>query len=399
MEQVFKVYNDGSHFVGTKFIRKSFNISDDGSIVNENGELNLKEPLKKFKEYRSDEFISENFISNHNKSSDTYSMFNKFFKDYFNGEIKDLETLKIKIKYFCISNIQRYEDLSYKPLLTDIERYQIVRIFERVLGRIDSFIKFRLNALYRPFLKHLEEKSIKEVVNQFSIGELDENEFKNKLSNVVLPFDDLDEIRKIYQKKRRKSIRERIKRFKQKAYSNKWNYFVTFTYDDSKISESDFKEKLKSKLSHLHTRKNWKYMGVFEKSSKGRLHFHGLLYVPNGSMVGEVVSISDYSTEHHKRQTRYQNTEFFDKFGINDFKPLIASELNKTNVLDYITKYINKTDEKIFYSRDIILYQYLVIDENKSLACNFIDEVLKRYVFFDDLLESSIPINIKRLQI
>ena len=57
----------------------------------------------------------------------------------------------------------------------------------------------------------------------------------------------------------------RRKRFLRKAQLHEWNYFVTITYDSKRFeTEEDFRKKLRKCLSNLHTRRNWRYMGVFE---------------------------------------------------------------------------------------------------------------------------------------
>ena len=57
-------------------------------------------------------------------------------------------------------------------------------------------------------------------------------------------------------------------RFIRKAYLNDFNYFVTFTYDDTKHNEASFRKKLLNTLSHLQARKGWRYMGVWEQRQK-----------------------------------------------------------------------------------------------------------------------------------
>ncbi|PWM73354.1 MAG: hypothetical protein DBX59_05160 [Bacillota bacterium] len=75
-------------------------------------------------------------------------------------------------------------------------------------------------------------------------------------------------------------------RFRRKANLNRWTHFVTFTYDDKKHTEESFRNKLRRCLCNLATRRKWRYMGVFERAPEtGRLHFHALLYVPNGEMI------------------------------------------------------------------------------------------------------------------
>ena len=58
------------------------------------------------------------------------------------------------------------------------------------------------------------------------------------------------------------------------------------------------------------SRKGWKYIGVWERSASERLHFHGIFYIPENAMIGELKQVSDYSTKQHRMQTTYQNTHF-----------------------------------------------------------------------------------------
>lgn len=53
-----------------------------------------------------------------------------------------------------------------------------------------------------------------------------------------------------------KSLIARKTRFIRKAYINDFNYFVTFTYDDSKHDETSFRKKLLNTLSHCKHAKN-----------------------------------------------------------------------------------------------------------------------------------------------
>lgn len=95
-------------------------------------------------------------------------------------------------------------------------------------------------------------------------------------------------------------------------------------------------------------------MGVFERAPEtGRLHFHALLYVPDGEMIGTITEKQDYSTKQHKMQTTHENDFFAERFGRNDFAELSAGELQHGNTIGYILKYIGKTGEKITYSRGI----------------------------------------------
>lgn len=178
------------------------------------------------------------------------------------------------------------------------------------------------------------------------------------------------------------NLYKRKKLFKRKANLNKWNYFVTFTFDDKKHTAESFRRKLRKCLSNLHTRRNWRYMGVFELGEDNkRLHFHALMYIPDGEMVGNITKLEEYSTRLHSMKTRYANDFFDDTFGRSDFVPIKQTEMT----INYILKYLGKTDERIVYSRGIA--DYIVKElEDYEIATEFIDYVYK-YVLFDDTID------------
>lgn len=185
--------------------------------------------------------------------------------------------------------------------------------------------------------------------------------------------------------KTERATRGRKKRFRRKAYLNKWNYFVTFTYDDKKQSEDSFRKKLRKCLSNLHTRRGWLYMGVFERAPEtNRLHFHGIFYVPDGQMVGELKTKSDYSTAQGKVQIITENDFFEETFGRNDFKELNEMELRYGKSIDYLLKYIDKTEERIVYSRGIKTEIYVRVNQ-RDIVTEMYDFVLK-YILFDDAI-------------
>ena len=100
-------------------------------------------------------------------------------------------------------------------------------------------------------------------------------------------------------------------RLQRKLNINEFNYFCTFTYDSGKIDEVGFKKKLKDCFRNLSFRNNWKYIGVWELSpERKRLHFHGLYYIPPGSIPGEMIEVKDYNTVKHEMQTTWENSYF-----------------------------------------------------------------------------------------
>lgn len=179
---------------------------------------------------------------------------------------------------------------------------------------------------------------------------------------------------------------KRRKRFKRKAYLNDWNFFVTFTYDERKQTAESFRRKLRRCLSNLHTRRGWRYMGVFERGKDSdRLHFHALLYVPEGQMVGALEEVKDYDTRNHKMQVTYRNSFFFNAFGRNDFEPLEREALKSGHTINYLLKYLGKTGERITYSRGIPAEMVTEIDE-RDVVTELKDFVMK-YVLFDDIFD------------
>ena len=155
-------------------------------------------------------------------------------------------------------------------------------------------------------------------------------------------------------KRKRRNMFARKKRFRRKAYLNKWNYFVTLTFDSAKHTPETFRQKLRKCLSNLRTRRGWRYMGVFEYSSeKGRVHFHALAYIPYGEMLGVVEEKQSYSPQEGKMRIRRENSFFAAAFGVNDFEEIDETALIYGHMIDYILKYIEKQGERIVYSRGI----------------------------------------------
>ncbi len=230
----------------------------------------------------------------------------------------------------------------------------------------------------------------------------DEERFEYIKSGILSLFPDYVGLDEYIQKKIDKkwhNWRVRRKRFYRKAHLNHWNYLVTFTYDDRKQTESSFRRRLRKCLSNFHTRRGWKYIGVFERAPEtGRLHFHGVFYIPSGEMVGCIEEKTDYSKAKGMAQVRHENDFFTDSFGRNDFEELNVMELRRGRTLEYLLKYIEKTGERMVYSRGIPTEICREI-EGKDIVCEMQDFVTK-FVLFDDVIEWERDImNYKRKQL
>ena len=183
-----------------------------------------------------------------------------------------------------------------------------------------------------------------------------------------------------FERKERNLICRRI-RMSRKANHQKWNYFITFTYNDALHTEESFRKSLMNRLSLFSSRKKWRYIGVWERSpEKKRLHFHGIFFIPDGTMPGELVEVNDYSFSSKKRQITMQNTYFNTYFGRSDFEEI--DEHLTAQALQYMLKYIEKTGERIVYSRG--LYQYFISDimDDDIVCVTGTDE--NKFILFDD---------------
>lgn len=209
-------------------------------------------------------------------------------------------------------------------------------------------------------------------------------ERKRQIISDMLPYFDSEKKAKEYVSKNcermyRNFIIRRMRLFK-KVRLQQWNYFCTFTYADKKHTEESFRKRLMQCLQRFCSRKKWKYIGVWERGSEtNRLHFHAIMYIPE--MVGELVEKKDFDTRHKRMQIIFQNTFFGEKFGRADFEPIEHKALIDDSIM-YMVKYIEKTGEKIVYSRG--LPQYIISDiMDDDIVC-YLDEDERKIILFDD---------------
>jgi len=236
--------------------------------------------------------------------------------------------------------------------------------------------------------KNIRQLTKKELFNELYTKYID-NTRKQRQKLIIkdmLPYFETKEYCENYvqlqmERKQRNLVCRRI-RMTRKANLVDFNYFCTFTYDDKLHNEISFKKKLSKSLQNLSTRKNWKYMGVWERAPETkRLHFHGLFSIPPNSMIGELFEHSDYSFSSHKRTKTIQNSYFNSRFGRSDFEP-ISSHADLMKEIQYICKYLEKTEEKIVYSKG--LYQYFISDIfDEDIVCT-IGQEDKKLLLFDD---------------
>ena len=343
--RLYKIYNDGGHYVATPYFRS-------------------------YKKRKSEK-----------------SPFERVFDDlYYEAYRKQRIWEKCNGHPKRPLNANRFIKMNLKALR---RRFPQLGIKERYLRRLikskrDLFLPdvklTKTNALdiaFDSLYYHGKQSELKgdELFNSVKTG-LDKLDFGMALDDYVK-----DKI-----EKRGRNTYGRKKRFRRKGYLNEWTHFVTLTYDDNKQNEDSFRKKLRKCLANFHTRRGWKYMGVFERApDTGRLHFHGLFYIPDGEMVGNIEEKEDYSTKQGKMQIRHENSFFLKAFGRNDFEGISMKELKNGQTLEYILKYIEKTGERVVYSRGIPSQVCMELPDTEIVG-RLIDFV-EKYVLYDDTID------------
>ena len=184
--------------------------------------------------------------------------------------------------------------------------------------------------------------------------------------------------------------KERKKRNRSKRYSllwrkvrlqQHWNWFLTFTYSDELHTEESFRAKLKDTLKKLVSRKGWKYLGAWERGEENnRLHFHGIFVIPENGMVGELETITEYSTRKKRMRTKIQNTYFLKRFGKNEFEKITPHNVETS--VKYIVKYIEKDGGRICQGGDIKPYLLANILGEDVVTAYGVEE--RKLLLFDD---------------
>lgn len=183
--------------------------------------------------------------------------------------------------------------------------------------------------------------------------------------------------------KRRAEVTRRI-RCLRRAALHELSYFATFTYDDKKATEKEFEKRLLTALSNLASRKEWKYMGTWERGGDtDRLHFHAVLYIPEGKMVGKLELKRDYDVKKKRMVERMENSFFWDRFGRNKFELIDGTALTIGTAVNYIIKYIEKSGGRIICSKGLRTFIETDID-NDDVVARLREDDDKKYLLFDD---------------
>ena len=218
--------------------------------------------------------------------------------------------------------------------------------------------------------------------------------FNKMLNNEESYLMDRDEIAE-YIKKEANRIHQKVKRYKRKLGFFRPNYFVTFTYANDLTDEQSFELKLRRALSNLAYRNDWRYIGVRERGAEGgRVHFHFLMHIPAGKMVGELFLDSQWSEKRKKREYFTNNTFFQERFGKCRFDVITGEQFLSGQVSNYLLKYLIKDDEKLIYSRHLPTEIEVDVNLEDDVFMSFYDFGLKVFlslnIFFNESELSSL---------
>lgn len=273
------------------------------------------------------------------------------------------------------------EEKSILKVYNDGSHYFSAVAFPKAIDRLQKErVKTEIDLLF-------DSAYIKSLVENISDKQRAEY-IKVQIQDEYSEADDIDEFIQESLERQANNLWSRKKRFRNKANINKFNYFATITYEDSKHSADSFRSKLKKCLQNLAVRRGWKYMGVFELGKEnGRIHFHALMYVPEGQMIGEIIERKKYNVKTHKLDIYQQNTFFADRFGERcDFQQLNDFELKYGNSIDYILKYMEKSGERVVYARGVPTYIFLPVNKD-DIACT-VSRFVMKFILFDDVLDN-----------
>ncbi len=206
-----------------------------------------------------------------------------------------------------------------------------------------------------------------------------ETRFANGDTSIYIPFDsflicDKSCDTSIFSNK--EDNEERAKRRARKSIKdlllNNRNYykvFVTITNgNQDNIDDIQFKNQILKKLNNLRNRKGLiDYLLVPERHKSGRVHFHGIFWYSNSSLL----KFSKHFT--NKGEPIYNLVDFE-----NNGFTTATSVKSYDKCINYIIKYISKDTEKI-YRHYFYKSQGLKYPEYSSYFCEDIDMLINTY--------------------
>lgn len=176
---------------------------------------------------------------------------------------------------------------------------------------------------------------------------------------------------------RLRSIRRSKELVKSVGNMNEWDYFFTGTFDESKVGDRKALDKLKKITLEFFKNQSKKYgikyLIIPELHKDGALHWHGLIRDPD-----KLLKLTDSG---HKQNGRViWNMDSWNKYkGFNTCVEIGKGDDDVMAVSNYITKYINKNDERIFdkyfySSKGLINHPKITYLNYDELPIDFFDD-------------------------
>ena len=122
------------------------------------------------------------------------------------------------------------------------------------------------------------------------------------------------------------------------------------------------------------------YRSMGTLAAKTAAAFSRDLLYPRRDDAGDDAGISDYNFKSQRRRITHQNTYFNERFGRSDFEEIEGRSVG--GVVAYIMKYIEKSGEKLLYSRG--LPQFFISDiMEEDVVCPYGEEEQKLLLYDD----------------
>ena len=197
---------------------------------------------------------------------------------------------------------------------------QVVEVVEEAQNTPNKTVKMTLRELFNHYYDAYAKEKWKK---RWAI-------MMDKLAPYIRDYSKRKEFLQENFKRKRHNFNARKRRFIRKCSLNGMNYFVTFTYDDAKMTAEQFKKKLRTYLRNKVNRKGWKYFGVWEGwDGSVRLHFHALMFIDDEEILSKNFEERKYNPVTKQMETHTRNQEFNKKFGLSTIEEIIP-QLNQS---------------------------------------------------------------------
>lgn len=217
-----------------------------------------------------------------------------------------------------------------------------VKVFE-----YDDFYQFRFYdcPIIEKQDRHFDRDDLSDI-NEVNVADRDDEgiNLREKETGEI----EVDRTEQAIQHSRIVSLNRSVQKIYEIAFSNKWDYFITLTFDPKKVDSLDYDVVIKkttqwlNNMSKRRTDGNLKYLFIPEKHKSGAYHIHGLL-ADCGTM--EFVDSGRVSIGNKCFKRTENNAHYPTIYNIGNWRYgfSTASEVQDSDrVCSYLTKYVTK---------------------------------------------------------